>query len=106
MSYATCDPARSDEVNDVLRKTLAQAADDIKVEELDRAKAKLATLLGLESERPAGRMHRLGDQWLALGTCRPLSEETEALLAVSLDDVRQVASNWSAGPVASVMLGP
>lgn len=106
MSYATCDPERATEVRDVLYRTIAEAANELTSEELDRAKAKLATLLGLESERPAGRMHRLGDQWLALGTCRPLSEETEALLAVSLDDVKQVASNWSTGPVASVMLGP
>jgi len=104
--YATCDPARADEVWRVLVESAAGAASSMTEDDLVRVKAKAATAVTLAGERPGGRMQRLGRLWAYFGEYRSLDEELGRLEAVTLGDVREVATRWPLTPVAQGRLGP
>ncbi len=99
LGYATCDPARADEVEATLLATIDAAVRDqpITADEVERAVNKLATLATLQGERPSGRMHGLGSRWLYHGQYRSLEDELAALQSVTPADV---ASLLSAYPMA------
>jgi len=104
MGYCAADPRKGKQVEQILKDTLANAAENLSEDELTRTKMKLATLKALESERPSGRMHRLGDRWLATG--QPPEDEAAAIAAVTIEDIQQIAAYYHQGPVATVRLGP
>ena len=55
MTFASCDPDRAKQVEQILLKTLDQYAGDIDPAEIERAKNKLATQATLQGENPCGR---------------------------------------------------
>ena len=61
--FAACEMKNVAEVEKRLREEMSGLGENLKQEELDRARARIATGIALASERPSGRMHRLGSQW-------------------------------------------
>ncbi len=100
LGYATCDPARADDVEDALLATIDAAVRDqpITADEVERAVNKLATLATLQGERPSGRMHGLGSRWLYHGRYRSLEAELAALQAVTPGDVASLLSTFPLSP--------
>ncbi len=105
-AFASCDPDRADGVERILLETLASPADGVEDEELERAKNKIATGATVQGERPPGRMMRLGGDWMYLHEHRPLDEEIERVMAVSLSDVHRVAEAYPPRPRTIVRLTP
>ncbi|MEM1354436.1 MAG: pitrilysin family protein [Planctomycetota bacterium] len=108
-AYASCDPKRAEQVEQKLLATIdAVVGDgfDITVEEVDRAKNKLATKATLQGERPAGRMQALGSHWNYHGRYLPLTEELDRLMAVTVEEVRQVMERYPLTPRTIATLGP
>ena len=63
-----------------------------------------STLLGLEDA--GSRMARLGASEIARGGAIPVAQVLAHVAAVTLDDVRRVASGVLTGPRAMVAVGP
>ena len=108
LAYASCDPGRAAAVEDKLVGVLDRvvAAKDLRPEELEQAVNKLATSATLQGERPSGRMHALGTQWTYQGKYSPLNEELDRLMAVTVDDVASLLSDFSLTPRTVLRMGP
>jgi predicted Zn-dependent peptidase len=105
--YASCDPARAQEVVDRIRRALARAAaDGFAADELVRAKRKLASALVIHDETPRGRLFHLGFDWQYRQAHRPLDEVIDRYLAVSEDDVRRFLERRPFDALNVVALGP
>ncbi len=105
-AYASCDPKRADQVETMLLETIDQFVDNVEADEIERAKNKVATSATLSGENPGGRMRGLGGQWTYLGEYRSLAEELEQIMAVTVDDVKQLIHDMPFQPRTIVRMGP
>ena len=90
----------------ILLGTIDRFADSIDAEEIERSKNKLATSATVSGEAPSGRMRSLGGQWTYLNQYVPLNEEIERLMAVTVQDVRNLLGNAPFQPRTTMRLGP
>jgi predicted Zn-dependent peptidase len=105
--YAGCQPARVGEVLSICRDEIAKvAADGISDEELARGKGQLRGSLVLGLEDTGSRMSRLGKSELVQGELLSVDEVLGRIEAVTLDDVREVASGLLTAPMALAAVGP
>ena len=88
--YASCDPARADEVWGGVERECAGLAASLEEDDLAKLRAKLATGVTLQGEKPMGRMMRLGRQWTLQHEYTPLETELERITGVTLEDVREM----------------
>jgi predicted Zn-dependent peptidase len=105
-AFASCDPDRAKQVEDKLLQTLDTFGQDVTDDEVQRAKNKLATQATVQGEAPAGRMRNLGIQWHYLGRYLSLEEELDQLMAVTAEQVRQLARDYPFHPRTLERLGP
>ena len=106
LSYASCDPARANQVESLFREVLDGAADDLTEAEVERSRNKIAMSMTLQNESPMGRMGALGRQMLYLEAYRPLADEIERILSVTADDLRALLKQYPLTPTATVRLSP
>lgn len=105
--YAGCQPNRVHEVLSICREQLAMAASSgITDEELVRGKGQLAGSLVLGLEDTGSRMSRLGKSELVYGELLTVDEVLARIDAVSLDDVRAVASEVLSAKPTLAVIGP
>ncbi|HET9188930.1 MAG TPA: pitrilysin family protein [Acidothermaceae bacterium] len=105
--YAGCQPNRVHEVLNICREQLAMAAySGITAEELVRGKGQLAGSLVLGLEDTGSRMSRLGKSELVYGELLTVDEVLARIDAVSLDDVRAVASEVLSAKPTLAVIGP
>jgi predicted Zn-dependent peptidase len=105
--YAGCHPERVGEVLTICREEVAKVAEHgISDEELARGKGQLRGSLVLGLEDTSSRMSRLGKSELVQGELLGVDEVLGHIEAVTLDDVRAVASDVLAGPMALAAVGP
>jgi len=95
------------EVLDICREQLATVAySGITAEELVRGKGQLAGSLVLGLEDTGSRMSRLGKSELVYGELLTVDEVLARIDAVSLDDVRAVASEVLSAKPTLAVIGP
>jgi len=100
--YASGDPDQIGDIEEVVRKEIRGLRDSIQEDDLAKLRSKALTALTLASERPSGRMMRLGRVWTMLGKYTTLDEELEALAKVTAEDLKRVCDefpfdNWLLG---------
>lgn len=100
------DPARTEQVGDVLRRELEKVRGDLKPAEVDQARNKIASQLVLQSEVPMGRMRSIASQWIYNRDYRSLEEEMESLTRVSIADLETLIDAYPLTPLTTVSLGP
>ncbi len=100
------DPARTAQVMDIMRRELQKATDGLSEAEVVQARNKIASQLVLQSEVPLGRMRSMASQWIYNHLYRSLEEDTKALMAVTIDDLKGLARDFPLEPVTTVTLGP
>ena len=83
-----CPPEKAEEVEAIARREMARAVETVDDDALLRSRAKIETAAMLASERPMGRMTRLGNRWAYGLPYSTLDEEIAKIAAVTLDDVR------------------
>ena len=88
--YASGDPDKLGEIESVIRREITNLRDSIEEDDLAKLRAKALTATTIASERPSGRMMRLGRVWTMLGRYVTLDEELENLAKVTADDLRAV----------------
>jgi predicted Zn-dependent peptidase len=102
----TTDPDRTDEALTIARAELAKVKVDLKADEVERAKNKIASSLVLQGEIPLGRMRALGSQWTYNHDYRSLEQDMATLRGVTPDSLRQLMTEFSFEPMTIVTLGP
>lgn len=100
--YASGDPDQLGDIEEVFRKEIRGLRDSIEEDDLAKLRSKALTALTLASERPSGRMMRLGRVWTMLGKYTTLDQELEALSKVTAEDLKRVCDefpfdNWLLG---------
>jgi len=88
--YASGDPDRIDEIDAAIDAEITALRDTLAERDLAKLRARMLTSVTLASERPAGRMQRLGRTWAATGSYLSLEEELDRINAVDVDSVRAV----------------
>jgi predicted Zn-dependent peptidase len=105
--YILADPARAQEVLDVFRRVVDEACENgLGVEEVERAKRRIASHLVLGAETPMGRLRAVGMDWLYRHEQKLPDESLQKLLAVSDHDVNEVLSLRPFTAASVVALGP
>lgn len=102
----TTDPERMDEALNIAMKELAKVKDDLKDDEVERAKNKIASSIVLSGEIPSGRMRAIGGQWLYNRQYRPLELDMATLMAVTPGSLKQLLREFTFDPMTIVSLGP
>jgi predicted Zn-dependent peptidase len=105
-AYVGTAPGKVDEAVDVLRRELDRVADDVTVDEVERAKGALKGGTVLSLEDTGSRMTRLGKQ-VATGTdIVTVDEALDHIAAVDVDHVRRVADRVLRQPRDVAVVGP
>ena len=104
--YAGCDPKKADEVWGVVERECAGLRESLEADDLAKLRAKLATGVTLQGERPMGRMMRLGRQWTLQHKYTPLEVELGCIDAVTLGDVREMLEAFPITPKIAGRLLP
>lgn len=105
--FATCDPARTTEVLDLIRATLHTAqSEGLTDDEITRSRRKLASGLVLRAETPMGRLTSVGFDWIYRQQIEPLNELVDRLLAVSSDEIEALLGGKPFDMLTVVGLGP
>jgi predicted Zn-dependent peptidase len=83
-----CDPENTEQVESIARDELAHAGERIDDDALLRSRAKITTAAMLASERPMGRMSRLGVRWTYGLPYLTLDQELETIKKMTLENLR------------------
>ncbi len=102
----TTDPERSEQAMTIAMAELKKAADDLKDDEVERAKNKIASGLVISGEVPIGRMRSIGGQWMYNAEYRSLEQDIATLNAVTTDSLKQLMREFPFDPMTVVTLGP
>ena len=97
--FAACESQNVAEVEKRLHAEMGQLSQTLQQDELDRARARIATGIALAGERPSGRMHRLGSQWAYGLPPIPIEKEMERIENLTLQDLRQCLIDFPMKPV-------
>jgi predicted Zn-dependent peptidase len=100
------DPKRTEQAMGIALKELEKVKLDIKEDEVERAKNKIASSLILSGEVPLGRMRSIGGQWIYNKEYRSLEADMATLLAVNVDSLRSLMKDFPFDPMTIVSLGP
>jgi predicted Zn-dependent peptidase len=105
--YAGCLPKKVDDVLDLCRAEIQRICHrGITAEELDRGKGQLRGSLVLGMEDTGSRMNRIGKSELVYGEMLSLDEILRRIQQVTLDDVRDVASDVLDVAPTLAVIGP
>jgi predicted Zn-dependent peptidase len=102
----TADPARMDQALDIALKELEKVKSDLKDDEVERAKNKIASSLVLSGEIPSGRMRSIGSQWIYNKEYRSLEKDMATLMSLTTDSLKQLMRDFPFDPMSIVSLGP
>jgi predicted Zn-dependent peptidase len=105
-AYVGTAPGKVDEAVELLRRELDRVADDVTVDEVERAKGSLTGGTVLALEDTGSRMTRIGKQVATDTEIVTVDEALRAISEVSLDDVRSVARRVLHQPRDLAVVGP
>src|SRR5207244_10344193 len=102
----TTEPQRSEKALDIALKELEKVKHDLKDDEVERAKNKIASSIVLQGEVPLGRMRAIGGQWIYNKEYRSLEQDMATLQAITPDSLNQLMHDFPFDPITIVTLGP
>jgi predicted Zn-dependent peptidase len=105
ISIATA-PQRTEEALGIAMKELEKVKTDLKDDEVERAKNKIASSLVLSGEVPIGRMRSIGSQWIYNREYRSLEQDMATLMSVTPASLKQLMTEFTFDPMTIVTLGP
>ncbi|RLS91146.1 MAG: insulinase family protein [Planctomycetota bacterium] len=104
--FAVCDVEKVAEIEAILRRELNALVDSLTEDDLLRARSRIATGAAAASERPNGRMFRLGTLWGYGADYIPLEAEVDRISHVTLDDLRACSRDFPLDPKVKVVVLP
>ncbi|MCH8924379.1 MAG: insulinase family protein [Planctomycetes bacterium] len=107
LTYMSCQPeAAADNTQrllDVQRRIEKEGIDET---ELAQAKSKICSRIVLRSERPSGRLFRVGANWISRGVYRPVRDELESFNSLSVEDIGAVLAKYPLSVNTTLAVGP
>ena len=100
------EPERSDKALNIALAELEKVKSDLKDDEVERARNKIASGIVLQGESPLGRMRAIGGQWTYNKQYRSLEQDMATLNAVTPESLRQLMREFPFDPMTIVTLGP
>ena len=100
------DPDRSEEALKIAQAELEKVSGDLNADEVERAKNKIASSIVLQGEVPLGRMRAIGGQWIYNRQYRSLEQDTQTLMAITPDSLKELMREFPFSPMTLVTLGP
>jgi predicted Zn-dependent peptidase len=102
----TTAPERTEQALSIAISELQKVKDDLKEDEVERAKKKIASSLVLQGEVPLGRMRSIGGQWIYNKQYRSLELDMATVRAVTRDSLLDLMRDFPFDPMTTVTLGP
>src|SRR3954468_490281 len=102
----TTAPERTEQALTIATSELEKVKRDITADEVERAKNKIASSLVLSGEVPLGRMRSIGGQWIYNKEYRSLEQDMATLMAVDVQSLRRLMTDFPFDPMTPVTLGP
>jgi predicted Zn-dependent peptidase len=100
------EPERADKALKIALAELEKVKSDLKDDEVERARNKIASGIVLQGESPLGRMRAIGGQWTYNKQYRSLEQDMATLNAVTPESLRQLMREFPFDPMTIVSLGP
>ncbi len=89
--YISTDPERAKEALEVFKSVLQEAQQDlVTIEELERAKRKVAVSIVLRAETPYSRLFSMSMEYLDTNEYKPLSEVVKTVQGIKLEQVNAI----------------
>jgi predicted Zn-dependent peptidase len=98
-AWAVCDPKNAEEVADRMRNEMKSLVTSLTQEDLTKVIAKAGTAAAVSSERPAGRMQRLGSTMTTSGQYCSVEDELQSIENITLKDLQNVAELFPWEPI-------
>jgi predicted Zn-dependent peptidase len=102
----TAGPDRIEQAQKIALGELEKVKTDLKDDEIERAKNKLASSLVLQGEVPLGRMRSIGSQWIYNKEYRSLEQDMATLMSVNRESLQKLMVDFPFAPMTVVSLGP
>ena len=99
LAWAVCDPKNAEEVSEIMRSEMSSLVSLLKQEDLTKVIAKAGTAAAVGSERPAGRMQRLGSTMTTSGVYVSIEDELQSIEKLTLKDLQDVAEQFPWKPI-------
>jgi predicted Zn-dependent peptidase len=107
LTFVTSDPDRAGRALKIVREEFRRFCDDgATADELTAAKNKLASAAVIGGEVPMGRLTAVGFDWVYRRTYTPLAEQIDTMMAVTADEVLDIARRFDLNDTALLGLGP
>ena len=97
-TWAVCAPDSLGVVEEVIHTEIDKIATNVTIEDVDRARARIATAAAIAAEKPLGRMNRMASSWLRRGEYMSIEEEMKKIDAITVEHVRACAENHPLRP--------
>jgi len=105
-TYAGTVPAKAQETLEVTVHELRRVSGDLAASEMTKAKTQLKSALVMQGESTAARAAAMAADFYHLARIRPLSEVSQAIEAVTADQVRDHLEQWPAREFTMLVVGP
>ncbi len=107
LTFISSDPDRATQALEIAREEFARFAEEGPTDaEVEAAKNKTACSVTLKGELPMGRLTAVGFDWVYRGQYVPLAEHVEKILAVSKQEIHELASSYDMSAATVLGLGP
>jgi predicted Zn-dependent peptidase len=104
--FAATAPQSAEKVWSIMEREIDGLVEKIEESDLERLKNKVLTAVTLQSERPAGRMQRLGRWFMYFDEYASLEDELKKIDAITIEDLRAVYEAYPFQPRTVVTLLP
>ena len=102
----TTAPERSEQALKIALAELEKVKTDLKDDEVERARNKIASSLVLQGEVPLGRMRSIGGQWIYNKEYRSLEKDMATLQSITRNSLGELMHQFPFDPMSIVSLGP
>jgi predicted Zn-dependent peptidase len=100
------DPDRAEEALAIARAELEKVKLDLKADEVERARNKIASSIVLQGEIPLGRLQSIGGQWVYNKEYRSLEQDMATLMSITPQSLLDLMRQFPFDPMTIVSLGP
>ena len=107
LTYLCSDPELTESNLQLMQEIYDEVnANGVTLEELDRAKNKIASRLVLRSERPMGRLSSLGGNWVYRQEYVSVEDDLKLLDSVTLESIQELLKKYPLGHSTTAAVGP
>ena len=97
-TWAVCAPDSLMKVEDLIHTEIDSLSSNLNQDDIDRARARIATAAAVASEKPVGRMNRMATTWLRRQEYLSIEEEMKRIDAITVEEMRRCVEMYPLRP--------